>query len=103
MGDPSKGETITWDGVFSFLIVLRIAPLPPHWITNVVAPHLGISPILFWFSCFLGMAPISVIYCTIGSGLDGMTSSDDFQILSLKNILGLVGIGVAVMIPTALK
>lgn len=23
MGDPSKGEAVTWDGVFAFLIVLR--------------------------------------------------------------------------------
>src|SRR5712664_3638473 len=26
-----------------FLIVLRIAPLPPHWVVNVLAPHLGIG------------------------------------------------------------
>lgn len=32
-----------------------------------------------------------------------MTSAEDFHILSLRNVLGLIGIGVAVMIPTALK
>lgn len=103
MGDASKGEQVGWDGVFAFLIVLRIAPFPPHWIANVVAPHLGISPILFWLACFVGIAPVSVIHVTIGSGLDSMTSAEDFHLLSAKNILGLVGVGVAVLIPVGLK
>jgi hypothetical protein len=81
----------------------RISPFPPHWVTNVVAPHLDISPILFWCACFIGIGPVSVIHVTIGSGLDKMTSAEDFHILSLRNVLGLIGIGVAVMIPTALK
>jgi hypothetical protein len=81
----------------------RISPFPPHWVANVVAPHLDISPILFWCACFIGIGPVSVIHVTIGSGLDKMTSAEDFHILSLRNVLGLIGIGVAVMIPTALK
>jgi hypothetical protein len=51
----------------------------------------------------VGIGPVSVIHVTIGSGLDKMTSAEDFHILSLRNVLGLIGIGVAVMIPTALK
>lgn len=46
---------------------------------------------------------MSVIHTTIGSGLDSMTSAEDFHILSLRNVLGLLGIAVAVMIPTGLK
>jgi hypothetical protein len=33
---------------------LRIAPLPPHWFVNILAPHLGISIYQFWVSTFLG-------------------------------------------------
>ncbi|KAJ9125067.1 hypothetical protein QFC22_000020 [Naganishia vaughanmartiniae] len=103
MGDKDKGEDVGWDGVFSFLVVLRIAPFPPHWIANFVAPHLGINPLLFWSAVFIGIAPVSVIHTTIGSGLDSMTSAEDFHILSVRNVLGLIGIAVAVMIPSALK
>ena len=85
------------------LMTIRISPFPPHWVANVVAPHLDISPLLFWCACFIGIGPVSVIHVTIGSGLDKMTSAEDFHILSLRNVLGLIGIGVAVMIPTALK
>lgn len=103
MGDPKKGKEVSWDGVAAFLIVLRIAPFPPHWIANFVAPHLGISMGLFWLTCFIGIAPVSVIHVTIGSSLDTMTSAADFHILSLRNILGLGAVVVAVLIPVGLK
>lgn len=118
MGDPAKGKKVGWDGVFAFLVVLRIAPFPPHWIANFVAPHLGIGVGLFWAACFVGewirssvercadgagIAPVSVIHVTIGSSLDSMTSAEDFHILSLRNILGLSAVIVAVLIPVGLK
>ncbi|CAD6577979.1 MAG: hypothetical protein TREMPRED_002076 [Tremellales sp. Tagirdzhanova-0007] len=103
MGDPKKGKEVSWDGVFAFLVVLRIAPFPPHWVANFVAPHLGIGMGLFFSSVFIGIAPVSVIHVTIGSSLDSMTSADDFHVLSLKNVLGLIAVGVAVLIPVGLK
>ncbi|WVF72975.1 hypothetical protein IAT40_007793 [Kwoniella sp. CBS 6097] len=103
MGDPKKGKQVTWDSVFAFLIVLRIAPFPPHWIANFVAPHLGINAFMFWASCFIGIGPVSVIHVTIGSSLDSMTSAADFHLLSLRNILGLCAVVVAVLIPVGLK
>lgn len=89
--------------ISSILDYIRIAPFPPHWITNIVAPHLDIYPALFWLACCIGIAPVSVIHVTIGSGLDQMTSAEDFHILSVRNVLGLIGVGVAVMIPVGLK
>jgi hypothetical protein len=103
MGDPRKGKEVSWDGVAAFLIVLRISPFPPHWVANFVAPHLGIGPLFFWATCFIGIAPVSVIHVTIGSSLDSMTSAADFHILSLRNILGLGAVIVAVLIPVGLK
>lgn len=58
MGDPKSGKQVSWGDVFAFLVVLRIAPFPPHWIANFVAPHLGIGPGLFWLSCFIGKSSI---------------------------------------------
>ena len=103
MGDPKKGKAVSWGDVFAFLVVLRIAPFPPHWIANFVAPHLGIGVALFWLSCFIGIGPVSVIHVTIGSSLDTMTSAADFHLLSLRNVLGLIAVVVAVLIPVGLK
>ncbi|KAJ4495139.1 hypothetical protein C8J55DRAFT_414930 [Lentinula edodes] len=91
------------ENLISFLIVLRIAPLPPHWVVNVVAPHVGISIPTFWISTALGIFGVSVIHTTIGGGLDEMTSADDFHLISWKNFLGLSAIVVGVMIPVGLR
>jgi uncharacterized membrane protein YdjX (TVP38/TMEM64 family) len=69
--------------LLSYLIVLRIAPLPPHWVVNIVAPHLNIGLGLFWLSTCLGVAGISFIHVTIGTTLSEMTSSADFHLVSV--------------------
>ncbi|CAK9782374.1 unnamed protein product [Cutaneotrichosporon oleaginosum] len=103
MGDPEKGTEAGKDSVFAFLLVLRILPLPPHWVANFVAPHLGIGMGTFWLTCFLGICPVSVIHVMIGSSLDQMTSAEDFKILSPRNIIGMAAVIVAVLIPVGLK
>ncbi|GJN93467.1 hypothetical protein Rhopal_006524-T1 [Rhodotorula paludigena] len=89
--------------LISYLVILRIAPLPPHWVVNVVAPHLGISPLKFWISTFLGIAGVSYIHTQIGTTLDQMTSSSDFHLVSWQNALGLGGIILAVLVPVLLR
>jgi uncharacterized membrane protein YdjX (TVP38/TMEM64 family) len=91
------------ENMISFLIVLRIAPLPPHWVVNVVCPHVGIGIGPFWISTALGILGVSVIHTTIGGGLDEMTSADDFHLISWKNFLGLAAIVVGVLIPVGLR
>ncbi|BGP42397.1 hypothetical protein JCM10450v2_006491 [Rhodotorula kratochvilovae] len=89
------------DNLVSYLIVLRIAPLPPHWVVNVVAPHLGISVWKFWVSTCLGIAGVTYIHTTIGTTLDQMTSSADFHLISWQNGLGLGGILIPVLLRRA--
>lgn len=89
--------------IVPFLIVLRIAPLPPHWVVNVICPHVGIGIVPFWISTFLGIFGVTVIHTTIGGGLDDMTSADDFHLISWKNFFGLAAVVVGVMIPVGIR
>ncbi|KAF8962700.1 hypothetical protein BDZ97DRAFT_1920270 [Flammula alnicola] len=91
------------ENMISFLIVLRIAPLPPHWVVNIVCPHVGIGIVPFWISTALGILGVSVIHTTIGGGLDEMTSADDFHLISWRNFFGLAAVVVGVMIPVGLR
>jgi len=91
------------ENMLSFLIVLRIAPLPPHWVVNVVCPHVGIRLVPFWMSTFLGILGVTVIHTTIGGGLDDMTSAEDFHLISWKNFFGLGAVAIGVMIPVGLR
>ncbi|KAI9462132.1 oxalate transporter [Russula earlei] len=86
-----------------FLIVLRIAPLPPHWVVNVLAPHLGIDLIPFWCSTFLGIFGVTVIHTSIGGSLDEMTSAADFHLISWRNFLTLAAVVVGAMIPVGIR
>jgi len=86
-----------------FLIVLRIAPLPPHWVVNILAPHLGIGLIPFWSSTFLGIFGVTVIHTSIGGGLDEMTSAADFHLISWRNFLTLAAVVVGAMIPVGIR
>ncbi|THH14279.1 hypothetical protein EW146_g6036 [Bondarzewia mesenterica] len=89
--------------IVPFLIVLRIAPLPPHWVVNVICPHVGIGIVPFWISTFLGIFGVSVIHTTIGGGLDQMTSADDFHLISWRNFFGLSAVVVGVLIPVGIR
>ncbi|KAF9466459.1 hypothetical protein BDZ94DRAFT_1157726 [Collybia nuda] len=91
------------ENMISFLIVLRIAPLPPHWVVNIVCPHVGIGIVPFWISTALGILGVSVIHTTIGGGLDEMTSADDFHLISWRNFFGLAAVAVGVLIPVGLR
>ncbi|KIJ14213.1 hypothetical protein PAXINDRAFT_181044 [Paxillus involutus ATCC 200175] len=91
------------DNIISFLIVLRIAPLPPHWVINVVCPHVGIGLIPFWTSTWLGIFGVTVIHTTIGGGLDEMTSAADFHLISWKNFFLLSAVVVGVLIPVGMR
>ncbi|KDN52707.1 hypothetical protein K437DRAFT_253900 [Tilletiaria anomala UBC 951] len=89
--------------LFSYLVFIRHLPLPPHWVVNVIAPHLGISIPLFWLSTAVGVMAISFIHVTIGAKLDEMTSPDDFHLASWQNFFLLAGVCVAVMTPIAVR
>ncbi|KAJ7903707.1 hypothetical protein B0H14DRAFT_2666053 [Mycena olivaceomarginata] len=50
------------DNMISFLIVLRIAPLPPHWALNILAPHMTSSDdfhLISWRN-FFGLSAVVV-------------------------------------------
>lgn len=106
-----KAKLDTWttriqaqrENIISFLIVLRIAPLPPHWVVNVICPHVGIGLVPFWISTFFGILGVTVIHTTIGGSLDQMTSADDFHLISWRNFFGLSAVVVGVLIPVGIR
>ncbi|PWN30736.1 hypothetical protein BDZ90DRAFT_216408, partial [Jaminaea rosea] len=91
------------DDMLSYLIVIRMMPVPPHNIVNILAPHLGIGIPLFWFSTFCGIFAVSVIHVTIGEKLDQMASPADFNLFTWRNALLLGGVCVAVLVPVVLR
>jgi uncharacterized membrane protein YdjX (TVP38/TMEM64 family) len=91
------------ENLIPFLILIRLAPFPPHWVVNVLCPHVGIGIPVFWASTFLGILGVSIIHTRIGQTLDEMTSAKDFNLISWKNFFGLAAIVVGVLIPVGFR
>lgn len=89
--------------LISYLVVVRMAPVPPHFVINLMAPHLGISLPTFWISTAFGIAAVSFIHVTIGQKLDEMVSPDEFHLFSLHNTLILGGVILAALFPVAVR
>ncbi|KAK0533310.1 hypothetical protein OC835_003059 [Tilletia horrida] len=91
------------DNLLSYMILIRMMPLPPHNVVNLLAPHLGITIPMFWLSTALGIFAVSFIHTTIGEKLDDMASSDDFHLLSVRNALLFLGVCGAVLVPVLIR
>ena len=83
--------------------MLRLAPLPPNWLINITAPHLHVPLQSFFWSVFIGVIPPSFIHVQAGSALDKIASSEELHLMTLVNILCLVGVGVAVLLPVYIR
>lgn len=74
-------------------------PVPPDFVINLVAPHLGIALPTFWLAAFLGVLSTTLIHTAIGEELNEMTSATDFPMFTAKNALIVVVVGAALVVP----
>ena len=54
---------------FSYLLILRLVPLLPFWLVNLVPALLGMPLRLFAAATFLGIIPAAFVFAGVGSGL----------------------------------
>lgn len=86
--------------LFWFLLFVRIVPFTPNWFLNIASPIVGISPLYFIASVFLGLMPYNFICVQAGQILDSIKSLDD--VFSRKVFAQLFGLAVVMLIPIAL-
>ena len=61
----------------SYLLVLRLVPLFPFWLVNIVPALLGVSTPVFAIGTFLGIIPGTFVFISVGNGLDQLVEADD--------------------------
>ena len=54
---------------FNYLLVLRLVPLFPFWLVNLVPALAGVGLPTFLLATFLGIIPGTFVYASIGNGL----------------------------------
>jgi len=68
---------------FCYLLFLRLVPIFPFWVINIVPSILGVRASTFVIATFLGIIPGSVIYVMLGSGLNHILASNQTPNLSI--------------------
>ncbi len=86
---------------FHYLLFLRLVPLFPFWLVNLV-PAFTTMPLRSYFlATVIGIAPGSFVFANLGQSLGRIDSLD--QLLSGEMIFALALLGLFALIPVAVK
>jgi uncharacterized membrane protein YdjX (TVP38/TMEM64 family) len=89
---------------FNYLLVLRLVPIFPFWLVNLVPALVGVRLTTFALATFLGIIPGSFVYASIGNGLSNFVEEPDAGILLRPSILlPVVGLAALALVPVVYK
>ncbi|WP_181708286.1 TVP38/TMEM64 family protein [Chthonobacter rhizosphaerae] len=57
---------------FNYLLFLRLAPVAPFWLVNLVPAFLGVTTRTFVAATVIGILPATFAFATVGAGLDSV-------------------------------
>jgi uncharacterized membrane protein YdjX (TVP38/TMEM64 family) len=116
LGEPLRAKAGPWlrrmeDGfredALSYLLVLRLIPLFPFWLINLVPAFLGVPLRTYALATLVGIIPGSLVYASVGDGLgavlDRGETPDLAIILEPRILLPLVGLALLALMPVAYK
>ena len=112
LGDALKAKAGPWlkkmeagfqDNAFSYLLVLRLVPIFPFFVVNLVPAFLGVGLRTFSIATVLGIIPGAFVFASVGAGLgsvfeQGETFSPSAA-LTPEVITALVGLAILALVP----
>ncbi len=90
-----------------YMLTLRLIPIFPAFIINLVAPFVGVSFRVYTIATLLGILPSCIIFASFGAGLGAIFDAD--VPVSLENVLtptmvfALTGLGLLMLLPVFFK
>ena len=88
---------------FSYILILRLAPVMPFWLANLALGLIDIRFSTFVIASFLGIAPVSLIYAGLGSSLNTLFAQGvrpDLHIVARPAVfLPLIGLALLSLVP----
>ena len=95
------------DDAMSYLLVLRLVPLFPFWLVNLVPAFLGVPLRTFVIGTFFGIMPGTFVYSSVGNGLAMLIDKGEMPNMGIifepSIITPLIGLALLAMIPVAYK
>lgn len=91
------------EDAFQYLLVLRLIPVVPFWLLNIVPAFAGISLRQYVVATFFGILPGTIVFCSVGAGLDAVFARGEVPGLGMLRdpalILPLVGLALLAAMP----
>ncbi len=88
---------------FNYLLVLRLIPIFPFWLVNLVAALAGMRLTTYVLGTFLGIIPGSFVFVSLGTGLGEIVAAGrapDLAIVFRPGVmLPIVGLAVLALLP----
>ena len=92
---------------FSYLLALRLIPVAPFWVVNIVPGLLGMRLNHYMLATFIGITPGTLIYVWFARGFDSLLSRGQRPDLSALSepaiIVPLFGLGLLSLMPVFWK
>jgi uncharacterized membrane protein YdjX (TVP38/TMEM64 family) len=102
-----KMEAGFQENAFSYLLVLRLMPLFPFFLVNIVPAFLGVRLRTYAVATLVGIIPGSFVFTSIGAGLGSVfDKSDEFTLagaLTTEVVVALVGLSILSLLPVAYR
>jgi uncharacterized membrane protein YdjX (TVP38/TMEM64 family) len=89
------------EDAFGYLLFLRLVPLFPFWLVNLVPALTPVKPRTYVAATAIGIIPGSFVYCNLGARLATLQSTRD--LVDAQTLLALALLGVSALIPIAWK
>ena len=103
----AKMEAGFQNNAMSYLLVLRLVPLFPFFVVNLVPAFLGVPLRTYVIATFFGIIPGTFVFALAGGGLgSALEASGEFSVSSILTpevIAALVGLAVLALIPVVYK
>lgn len=91
---------------FSYIITLRLMPIFPFVIVNIVSGILNVSLKTFFFGTFIGIIPSRFIQASVGVSLQTLLNDPNFipsSLLDSQIIFSLIGLALLAVLPIIYK
>ena len=116
LGHPLRARAGPWlqkmqagfqENALSYLLVLRLVPLFPFFVVNLVPAFLGVALSTYVLGTFIGIIPGAFVYASVGAGLGSLFAAGGAfsakGILTPQILVALVGLAFLALIPVVYK
>jgi uncharacterized membrane protein YdjX (TVP38/TMEM64 family) len=116
LGDPLRAKAGPFlkrmeagfqEDALNYLLVLRLIPLFPFWIVNLVPAFLGVPLRTYVLGTFVGIIPGSFVFASVGAGLGSvLDSGQEFSpasVLTPQIVIALIGLAALALLPVAYR